>query len=92
MKRFISPLIVAGFALAAIGIADAQDLTAAQVKSKLEAAGYTDVQNVKKEGNHFDATAMKDGKQMRLDVDAKTGAIKPEEENEKNERQESRGR
>jgi hypothetical protein len=59
-----------------IGIA--AELTAAQVKSRLEAAGYTDVQDVKKEGDHFDAMATaKDGKRVSLDVDAKTGAITP---------------
>ncbi len=67
----------------AIGIAAAADLTTAQVKSRLEAAGYTNVQNVKKEGYHFNAWATaKDGKRVSLDVDAKTGAITPEEKNE----------
>jgi hypothetical protein len=67
MKRFLQ-LIVTGIALSAIGIASAQqDLTAAQVKSRLEAAGYTNVQNVKKEGDHFDAMATdKSGKRMAL--------------------------
>ena len=55
----------------------------------MEAAGYTNVQNVKKEGDHFDAKATdKSGKRMALDIDAKTGAIKPEEKNDKNERNE----
>ena len=78
-SMLISKLIVAGLALSAIGTAVAQqDLTADQVKSKLEAAGYTNVQGVHREGKHFDAKATKDGKQMSLDVDAKTGAITPE--------------
>ena len=48
-----------------IGIIAAADLTAAQVKSRLEAAGYTNVQGIKKEGDHFDAMATaKDGKQV----------------------------
>jgi hypothetical protein len=47
--------------------------------------------NVKKEGDHFDAKATdKSGKRMALDIDAKTGAIKPEEKNDKNERNEHR--
>jgi hypothetical protein len=75
----VSKLIVAGFALSAIGTAVAQqDLTPDQVKSRLEAAGYTNVQNVHREGKHFDARATKDGKQVSLDVDAKTGAITTE--------------
>jgi hypothetical protein len=85
MKDYLK-LIVASIAFSAIGIAAAADMTAAQVKSRLEAAGYTNVQNVKKEGDHFDAMATaKDGKRVALDVDAKTGAITPEEKNEKNE-------
>jgi hypothetical protein len=53
----------------------AQDLTAAQVTTKLEAAGYTKVHGIEKEGTHFDADAMKDGKAVHLHVDAKSGAI-----------------
>jgi hypothetical protein len=69
-----------------IGIASAEDLTAAEVKSRVEAAGYTDVKNVKKEGDHFDAVATaKDGKQVSLDVDAKTGAITPGDEDKERE-------
>jgi Peptidase propeptide and YPEB domain len=88
MKRFlITKLIVAGFTLSALGTVAAQDLTADQVKTRLEAAGYTNVQNIRREGNHFDAKATKDGKQVSLDIDAKTGAIKPEEgEDEEDER------
>ena len=85
MKDYVK-LIVASIAFSAIGIAAAADMTAAQVKSRLEAAGYSNVQNVKKEGDHFDAMATaKDGKRVALDVDAKTGAITPEEKNEKHE-------
>jgi hypothetical protein len=74
---------VASAAFSAIGIAAAADLTAAQVKSRLETAGYTNVQNVKKEGDHFDAKATaKDGKRVSLDVDAQTGAITLEDEKE----------
>ena len=81
MKRFlISNLIVAGFAVSAIGVAAAQDLTRDQVKSRIEAAGYTNVKNVRKEGDHFDAKATKNGQEVALDVDAKTGAITLETE------------
>ena len=85
MKDYLK-LIVASIAFSAIGIAAAADMTAAQVKSRLEAAGYSNVQNVKKEGDHFDAMATaKDGKRVSLNVDGKTGAITPEEKNEKHE-------
>ena len=80
MKRFlISKLIVAGIGLSALGIAVA-DLTPDQVKARLEAAGYSNVQIVRREGSHFDAVGTKDGKRVSLDVDGKTGAISPEKE------------
>ena len=66
-----------------IGIAAAAELTGAQVKSRLEAAGYTNVQDVKQEGDHFDAWATVKGKRVSLRVDAKTGAITPETKKEK---------
>ena len=81
--NFITKLIVAGLALSAVGKVAAQELTAAQIKTRIEAAGYTQVQNVRREGNHFDAKATdKDGKQVSLDVDAKTGAITREKAGE----------
>jgi hypothetical protein len=82
MTRFlISKLIVAAVASSAIGIAAAQELTAGQVKSRLEAAGYTDIRDVRREGNHFDAKAIdRAGNRVSLDIDAKTGAITREKE------------
>ena len=81
MQRVLIPkLIVAGLALSAIGIAAAQELTRDQVKTKIEAAGYTNVRAVRKEGDHFDAKATKDGQTVSLDVNAKTGAITLEAE------------
>lgn len=80
MKHFlISKLVVAGLGLSAIGVAAATDLTPDQVKARIEAAGYTNVQIVRREGTRFDAKAVKSGKQVFLDVDGKTGAITPEE-------------
>jgi len=79
MNRFpINSLIVAGFALSAIGTVAAAELTSAQVWSRLEAAGYTNIQNIHREGDHFGVKATKDGKPVSLDVDAQTGAITPE--------------
>ncbi len=90
MKRFvIRQLVVASLALSAIGIAAAQELTRDEVKTKIEAAGYTNVRAVRKEGDHFDAKATKNGQEMSLDVDAKTGAITLETE-EKGEKREHR--
>jgi hypothetical protein len=67
--------------------AKATALTQAQVVEKLQAAGYTKVHGVEKEGKHFDADAMKDGKAVHLHVDASTGAIMPA--NDEDEREEA---
>ena len=66
--------------------AGAADLTKDQVKAKVEAAGYTNVSDIRMEEGHYDAKAMKEGKVVYLDIDAKTGAISTEdEEDEKRE-------
>lgn len=67
--------------------AQAASMTAAQVTARLQAAGYTHVRDVEREGGHFDADAMKNGQSVHLHVDAATGAItriahEAEEENE----------
>jgi hypothetical protein len=78
----INKLIVGGLTLSTIGTVAAQELTADQVRSRIEAAGYTNVQDIRREGDHFDAKATKDGRQVSLDVDARSGAVKLEEEGE----------
>lgn len=62
-------------------------MTDAQVTAKLQAAGYSNVTNVKHEGNHFDADATMNGKSVHVHVNARTGAITPaNNENEENEK------
>jgi uncharacterized membrane protein YkoI len=73
--------VLLGFA----GQAGAATLTQDQVKAKVKEAGYTNVSDIRLEKDHYDVTAMKDGKKVIIDVDAKTGAISPEEEHEENE-------
>ena len=86
-------LIVASVAFSAIVIAAAQDrnagqLHADQVTSWVEAAGYTNVRDVRRDGKHWDAKATnKDGKQVALDVDGKTGAITQASESKEEKRQ-----
>ena len=63
----------------------ATTLTQDQVKAKVKEAGYTHISDIRLEKDHYDVTAMKDGKKVVIDVDAKTGAISPEEEHEQNE-------
>ncbi len=76
----IGKLVVAGVALSTFGVATATDLTPDQVEHRLQAAGYTNVQIIRREGTRFDAMATKDGKRVSLDVDGKTGAITPDKE------------
>jgi hypothetical protein len=84
MKQ-LSTLVATGLALSAIGTLAAQDATADQVRSWIEAAGYTNVQDIRREGDHFDAKATKDGQQVSLDVDARTGVVTLEEDEEEGE-------
>src|SRR5258707_132465 len=48
----------------------ATKLTETDVKKKLEAAGYSSVTGIKQDKNGYTAMAMKNGKQVKVDVDA----------------------
>jgi hypothetical protein len=50
-------------------------LSEADVRQELEKQGYTRVSDVKKKGDRFEAKGMKDGKQVSVNVDAKTGKV-----------------
>ena len=78
----ITALTGAALLLALAGQAGAADeeLTVDQVKAKIEAAGFTNVSDIRREEDHFDAKAMKDGKKVILEVDARTGTITTEYE------------
>lgn len=82
-------LIAAGAAAILIltaGVASAQ-MTDAQVIAKVQAEGYTNARVTEHEKDHVDVKAVKNGKTVKLDVDLKTGQVKPEdEEHEKRER------
>jgi len=83
MRKRLSTIavVLAALLFGSVGAAAAQysekgsELTSAQVKSKLEAAGYSNVHGIEREGAHFDADASKDGKPAHLHVDAKSGAV-----------------
>ena len=70
---------VALLALAAGGVAFAQDaLTAAQVKAKLEAQGYTKVNDMEFEDGVWKADARSaDGNRVEVRIDPATGAVFP---------------
>jgi hypothetical protein len=50
-------------------------LSEADVRQELEKQGYTRVSDIKKKGDHFEAKGTKDGKQVSVNVDAKTGKV-----------------
>ena len=70
---------VALLALSAGGVAFAQDaLTAAQVKAKLEAQGYTKVNDMEFEDGVWKADARSaDGNRVEVRIDPTTGAVFP---------------
>jgi Peptidase propeptide and YPEB domain len=50
-------------------------MTEAELRQELQRQGYSNVSDVRKKGDGFEAKAMKDGKRVSLDVDAKTGKV-----------------
>lgn len=52
-------------------------LSERDIRMKLETDGYSSVSNLKREGNKYSAMATKDGRKVRLSVDARTGAVQP---------------
>jgi len=58
---------------------ESAQLSEATVKSKLEAEGYSNVMGVMRSGEKYEATAQKDGKPVKLFIDATTGTISESE-------------
>ena len=54
---------------------ESSQLSEATVKSKLESEGYSNVTGVMRSGEKYEATAEKDGKPVKLFIDATTGTI-----------------
>jgi hypothetical protein len=52
-------------------------LSERDIRMKLQADGYANVSDLKREGNKYSAMAMKDGRKVSLSVDARTGAVQP---------------
>ncbi|WP_027079708.1 PepSY domain-containing protein [Luteimonas mephitis] len=78
----MKPASLLGIALVcATGFALAQDgLTEAQVRAKLEAQGYTKVNDIKFEDGVWKADARSaDGNRVDVRIDAETGTIRPDE-------------
>lgn len=78
----MKPASLLGIALVcATGFALAQDgLTEAQVRAKLEAQGYTKVNDIKFEDGVWKADARSaDGNRVDVRIDAETGTIRPDQ-------------
>jgi peptidase YpeB-like protein len=54
-----------------------------EIKQKLQAEGYSNVQLGKHEGDEIDVTATKNGQRVELQVDPQSGAIGQDTEKEK---------
>ena len=52
-------------------------LSERDIREKLQVDGYSSVSDLKREGNKYSAMATKDGRKVRLSVDARTGAVQP---------------
>ena len=50
----------------------------ADVKQQLQAEGYSDITNVKREGDHYSANAKQNGETVNLRVDASSGMVSKE--------------
>ena len=46
-----------------------------QIQQELQSAGYTNIQGLKHEGDHVNVTATKNGQTTKLVVDARTGHV-----------------
>jgi hypothetical protein len=66
---------VALFAVLAAGLSPARALTQDELIAKIQAAGYSQVQDVKSTAEGITANAVKDGKPVKLVVDS-SGQIK----------------
>ncbi|WGD56426.1 PepSY domain-containing protein [Bradyrhizobium sp. CB1650] len=60
------------------GLSPAQALTKEELAAKLQAAGYSEVSDVKSTAEGMVVQAVKDGKRVRLVVDS-SGQIKPQQ-------------
>ncbi len=79
-RPLCTALLSAGFLMAGIGLAQAQDaLTAPQVRAQLEAQGYTDVKDIKFDDGMWEADARSaDGRQVDVRLDPRNGTVYPD--------------
>ncbi len=79
-RPLCTALLSAGFLMAGIGLAQAQNaLTAPQVRAQLEAQGYTDVKDIKFDDGMWEADARSaDGRQVDVRLDPRNGTVYPD--------------
>lgn len=65
-----------GDSRATAGSAQGAQINEKNVAPLLQAQGYTDVKGVKRSGDTITADAKRDGKSVKLNIDAKTGSVK----------------
>jgi uncharacterized protein YdbL (DUF1318 family) len=82
MTRLNALLVVAPLLGLSSGAAFAVNLDDAKIQQQLESQGYSNVQIVKREKNHVDVTAMKNGKSEKLEVDSNTGRVEPDDDDD----------
>jgi Peptidase propeptide and YPEB domain len=55
-----------------------EKLSESQVKDLLKQRGYSDVSDVRKDGDHFSANAKQAGQDVKLKIDAEQGTVTPQ--------------
>jgi hypothetical protein len=93
-RRFAAGLITAAALLAATGvviataeprgalfIAGDQPVTETQVRDKLQLQGFSNIRIARK-GNYFEAVGSKDGKTGKVVVDARTGRVADDDDDD----------
>jgi len=93
-RRFVAGVITGAALLAATGvviataeprgavfIAGDQPVTEAQVRDKLQSQGFTNIQ-IARQGNYFEAVGAKDGKTGKVVVDARTGRLADDDDDD----------
>jgi hypothetical protein len=62
-------------------VTGSQPVTADQIRQKLQADGWSDIQIVR-DGRYFEAIASKDGLTSRIAVDAQTGRLRADDDDD----------
>ena len=64
----------------AVKDSETKRLTESSIEDSLKKEGYSEVSDVERDGDEYKASAKKDGKNYKLEIDAKDGKVKDREE------------